>query len=110
MTQSNRRFRTLMFASLYVVQGVGLAYFRNFQKPYLNDLGVNPDVIGLLTLILQVPFVLKIFIGMVSDRVNLFGMGHRKPYICWACCWRRWPSARQPWLRPTSTCWPSACW
>ena len=81
MTQSNRRFRTLMFVSLYVVQGVGLAYFRNFQKPYLNDLGVNPDVIGLLTLILQVPFVLKIFIGMVSDRVNLFGMGHRKPYI-----------------------------
>jgi MFS family permease len=81
MTQSNRRFRTLMFASLYVVQGVGLAYFRNFQKPYLNDLGVDPDVIGLLTLILQVPFVLKIFIGMVSDRVDLFGMGHRKPYI-----------------------------
>ncbi len=81
MTQSNRRFRTLMFASLYVVQGVGLAYFRNFQKPYLNNLGVDPDVIGLLTLILQVPFVLKIFIGMVSDRVNLFGMGHRKPYI-----------------------------
>ena len=81
MTRSTRRFRTLMFASLYVVQGVGLAYFRNFQKPYLNDLGVDPDVIGLLTLILQVPFVLKIFIGMVSDRVNLFGMGHRKPYV-----------------------------
>ena len=70
-----------MFASLYVVQGVGLAYFRNFQKPYLDGLGINPDTIGVLTIILQVPFILKIFIGMVSDRVNLFGAGHRKPYI-----------------------------
>lgn len=70
-----------MFASLYVVQGVGLAYFRNFQKPYLDGLGINPDTIGLLTIILQIPFILKIFIGMVSDRINLFGAGHRKPYI-----------------------------
>ncbi len=70
-----------MFASLYVVQGVGLAYFRNFQKPYLDELGIHPDHIGLLTLILQLPFVLKVFIGMLSDRVSLFGWGHRKPYI-----------------------------
>jgi predicted MFS family arabinose efflux permease len=70
-----------MFASLYVVQGVGLAYFRNFQKPYLDELGIHPDSIGLLTLILQLPFVFKVFIGMVSDRFNLFGHGHRKPYI-----------------------------
>ena len=25
--------------------------------------------------------MLKIFLGMLSDRVNLFGFGHRKPYI-----------------------------
>jgi hypothetical protein len=31
-----KRLRLLTFASLYVVQGVGLAYFRNFQKPYLD--------------------------------------------------------------------------
>jgi len=70
-----------MFAALYVVQGVGLAYFRNFQKPYLDTLGIDADSIGWLTLILQLPFVLKIFIGMVSDRVSLLGLGHRKPYI-----------------------------
>jgi len=78
MTQ---RFRLTMFGALYVVQGVGLAYFRNFQKPYLDGLGVDANTIGLLTLILQLPFVLKIFIGLVSDRVNLLGLGHRKPYI-----------------------------
>jgi PAT family beta-lactamase induction signal transducer AmpG len=77
----SRRFRLVTFATLYVVQGIGLAYFRNFQKPYLDALGIDADRIGLLTLILQVPFILKIFIGMVSDRVNLLGMGHRKPYI-----------------------------
>ncbi|MEJ2759769.1 MAG: MFS transporter, partial [Anaerolineales bacterium] len=27
------------------------------------------------------PFVLKILLGLVSDSVNLFGFGHRKPYI-----------------------------
>lgn len=78
---STRRFRLSMFAALYVVQGVGLAYFRNFQKPYLDSLGIDPDTIGLLTLILQLPFILKIFIGLLSDRINLLGMGHRKPYM-----------------------------
>lgn len=78
---SDRKFRLFLFASLYVVQGVGLAYFRNFQKPYLDGLGINPDTIGVLTMVLQLPFILKIFIGLVSDRVDLFHAGHRKPYI-----------------------------
>jgi PAT family beta-lactamase induction signal transducer AmpG len=70
-----------MFGLLYFVQGAALAYFRNFQKPYLNSLNINLDTIGLLTSILLLPFILKIFIGMLSDRVNLLGWGHRKPYI-----------------------------
>ena len=78
---TKRSFRLTLFGMLYFVQGAGLAYFRNFQKPYLDSLNVDPDVIGLLTSILLLPFVLKIFIGMLSDRVNLIGMGHRKPYM-----------------------------
>jgi MFS transporter, PAT family, beta-lactamase induction signal transducer AmpG len=78
---SSRRFRLSMFGLLYFVQGAALAYFRNFQKPYLNSLNVDLDTIGLLTSILLLPFILKIFIGMLSDRVNLLGFGHRKPYI-----------------------------
>jgi PAT family beta-lactamase induction signal transducer AmpG len=77
----SRSFRLALFSSLYCVQGVALAYFRNFQKPYLDSLAVDPDVIGLLTTILLLPFVLKIFIGMLSDQVNLLGLGWRKPYI-----------------------------
>ncbi len=70
-----------MFGLLYFVQGSALAYFRNFQKPYLDSLNVDADVIGLLTSILLLPFILKIFIGMLSDRVSLLRLGHRKPYM-----------------------------
>ncbi|MCA9978642.1 MAG: MFS transporter, partial [Anaerolineales bacterium] len=73
--------RLILFAMLYFVQGSALAYFRNFQKPYLDSFGIDADLIGLLTTILLLPFILKIFIGMLSDRVSLFGHGHRKPYI-----------------------------
>jgi PAT family beta-lactamase induction signal transducer AmpG len=70
-----------LFGLLYFVQGSALAYFRNFQKPYLNSVGVDAASIGLLTSILLLPFIIKIFIGMFSDKVSLFGLGHRKPYI-----------------------------
>jgi PAT family beta-lactamase induction signal transducer AmpG len=80
-TSRSRSFWLSMFGLLYFVQGAALAYFRNFQKPYLDDLGIDADAIGLLTSILLLPFILKIFIGMLSDRVNLLGLGHRKPYI-----------------------------
>lgn len=74
-------FHLSMFGMLYFVQGTALAYFRNFQKPYLSSLNIDPDIIGLLTTILLLPFILKIFIAMLSDRVSLFRLGHRKPYM-----------------------------
>ena len=37
--------------------------------------------VGLIGLIGMLPFVLKIFLGILSDRVNLLGFGFRKPYI-----------------------------
>lgn len=77
----SKEARLFVFGSLYFVQGVALAYFRNFQKPFLDSYGISAVRIGLLTSILLLPFVLKIFIGMISDRVSLFGKGYRKPYI-----------------------------
>jgi PAT family beta-lactamase induction signal transducer AmpG len=70
-----------LFGLLYFVQGAALAYINNFQKPYLDSLNIAAGSIGLLTGILLIPFILKIFIGMLSDKVNLFRLGHRKPYI-----------------------------
>jgi PAT family beta-lactamase induction signal transducer AmpG len=37
--------------------------------------------VGIFASIALIPFVIKILWGMLSDRVNLFGLGHRKPYI-----------------------------
>jgi PAT family beta-lactamase induction signal transducer AmpG len=28
-----------------------------------------------------IPFVIKVFLGMLSDKVNILGLGHRKPYV-----------------------------
>lgn len=81
LSSHSRWFKLSMFGLLYFVQGSALAYFNSFQKPYLNSLHIDADVIGLLTSILLVPFILKIFIGMLSDRVSLFRRGHRKPYM-----------------------------
>jgi len=80
-TRRVRWFHLSMFGMLYFVQGTALAYFQNFQKPYLNSLNIDADVIGLLATILLLPFILKIFIGMLSDRVSLFRLGYRKPYM-----------------------------
>lgn len=78
---NSRSFRYTMFLLLYFMQGISFAYFRNFQKPYLAEYGIDVDTIGILSLAVQLPFVLKIFMGMMSDSVNLFRMGHRKPYM-----------------------------
>jgi PAT family beta-lactamase induction signal transducer AmpG len=85
MNTSDQSFKSWyyygLFGLLYFVQGSALAYINNFQKPYLDSLDIKPGSIGLLTSILLMPFILKIFIGMLSDKVNLFRFGHRKPYI-----------------------------
>jgi len=81
MNTSKSWYYYSLFGLLYFVQGAALAYFRNFQKPYLNNLGIDAGRIGILTSILLFPFIIKIFIGIFSDKYSLFGLGHRKPYI-----------------------------
>jgi len=81
ITDKSRSFRLTMFGMLYFVQGIIVAFTGNFAKPYLSDFNIDADLIGLLFSLLLVPFIFKIFYGMLSDRVNLFGRGHRLPYI-----------------------------
>ncbi|MCA9916598.1 MAG: MFS transporter [Anaerolineales bacterium] len=81
VTDRSRNFRYTMFGMLYFVQGIIVAFTGNFAKPYLNTFNIDADLIGLLFTLLLVPFIFKIFYGMLSDRVNLFGRGHRLPYI-----------------------------
>ncbi len=81
ITEKSKTFRYFFFGALYGVQGIIVAFTSNFAKPYLSGFGVDPDKIGLLATLLLIPFIFKIFYGMLSDKVNLFGRGHRLPYI-----------------------------
>jgi PAT family beta-lactamase induction signal transducer AmpG len=73
--------RYAMFGSLYFSQGTILSYFTALNALYFLDRGLTMTDVGIFASIALIPFVIKIFFGMLSDRVNLFGLGHRKPYI-----------------------------
>ena len=76
-----KSFRYIIFGLLYFIQGAILSYFTGFNGIYLTSFGVDMTGVGLIGMIGMMPFVLKIFLGILSDRVNLFGGGYRKPYI-----------------------------
>jgi len=77
----NKTLRYTMFASLYFTQGTILSYFTALNALYLLSRGLTMTDVGVFAAIALLPFVLKIFLGMLSDRFNLLGLGHRRPYI-----------------------------
>jgi len=77
----NKTLHYTIFGLLYFVQGAILSFFTALNAIYLLSFNVSMAQIGIMGAIAMIPFVLKIFMGMLSDRVNLFGLGHRKPYI-----------------------------
>ncbi|MEJ7639509.1 MAG: hypothetical protein WKF75_16420 [Singulisphaera sp.] len=70
-----------LFASIYAVQGIVVAYFFNFNKAYMIGAGVDERLVGGVESLVLLPFVFKFLVGPLSDRMNLLGWGHRKPYI-----------------------------
>jgi PAT family beta-lactamase induction signal transducer AmpG len=77
----NRTRRYAMFGLLYFTQGTVLSYFTALNGLYFLSRGLSMTDVGIFATIALIPFVIKIFLGMLSDRVNLLGLGHRKPYI-----------------------------
>ncbi len=77
----SKTYRYTIFGLLYFIQGAIMSFFTGFNALYLISFGVSMKRVGLVGLIGMMPFVLKIFLGILSDRVNLFGRGYRKPYI-----------------------------
>jgi len=58
-----------------------MAYFTALNALYLQSFGLGMGKVGIIGAIGLIPFVLKIFLGMLSDKINFFGLGFRKPYI-----------------------------
>lgn len=73
--------RYAMFGSLYFSQGTVFAYFTSLNALYFLSKGLSMADVGVFGAIALIPFVIKIFLGMLSDQVNLLNLGHRKPYI-----------------------------
>jgi PAT family beta-lactamase induction signal transducer AmpG len=71
----------LLFAALYAIQGVTVAYFFNFSHGYMSAAGISDTVIAGVQSIVLLPMMFKFLAGPLSDRLNFFGLGHRKPYI-----------------------------
>lgn len=77
----SKPLRYAMFGLLYFAQGTVLSYFTALNAIYFLSRGLSMTDVGIFASIALIPFVVKIGYGMLSDRVNLLGMGHRKPYI-----------------------------
>jgi len=77
----SRTLRYTLFGLLYFTQGTVLSYFTALNALYFLSRGLSMTSVGIFSSIALIPFVVKIFLGMLSDRVNLFGMGYRKPYM-----------------------------
>ncbi|KPL78220.1 hypothetical protein ADN00_06980 [Ornatilinea apprima] len=73
--------RYAMFGMLYFAQGAILSYFTALNSLYLLSFNISMSQIGLMGTIAMIPFVIKIFLGMLSDKVNFFHLGYRRPYI-----------------------------
>jgi PAT family beta-lactamase induction signal transducer AmpG len=81
MPPQNKALRFSLFGLLYFTQGIVLGYFAALNALYLLANGLDMADVGVFASIALIPFVIKIFFGMLSDRYNFFGLGHRKPYI-----------------------------
>ena len=101
----NKIIRLLLFGSLYFTQGTILGYFSSLNALYLLDNGLTMTDVGIFGAIALIPFVLKIFLGMLSDRVNLFNRGHRVPYIVIGLAVQLMCLLAVPLVKPASQYW-----
>jgi len=81
MHTTTRLRRLSLFGAVYFVQGAVLTYFSTFNVLYLRRFDLSFTRIGIVGGITLIPFMLKVIIGLISDRLSLFGLGHRKPFI-----------------------------
>lgn len=81
LTNRSRTYMLALFGMLYFVQGVITSYQLNFFKPHMDSAGVPADSIAVVASLALLPFILKMIFGLISDRISLFGRGHRVPYM-----------------------------
>jgi MFS transporter, PAT family, beta-lactamase induction signal transducer AmpG len=81
MKIQSKSLRYSLFALLYFTQGTILGYFASINARYMLANGLDMGKVGIFSTIALIPFIIKIFFGILSDRYSFFRLGHRKPYI-----------------------------
>jgi MFS transporter, PAT family, beta-lactamase induction signal transducer AmpG len=76
-----RLLRLILFATVYFAEGAMMTYLSAFNTLYMRSYNMPFSIIGAVAGIAMLPFILKVFIGLLSDKLSLFQRGHRKPYI-----------------------------
>lgn len=71
----------LLFGMLYLGQGGLSSYISYFQKPYLAGEGVAAGSLGVLTVLVSLPFAIKVFFGLITDRCSWGPLNTRWPWI-----------------------------
>ena len=85
-----------------------MGYFAALNAIYLLSFDLTMTRIGVLAGIATIPFVLKIFLGILSDKVPLYRFGHRKPYIILGLAVQTFALFIVPWVDPGQNFWSFA--
>ncbi len=74
---------TVVFSLNYFVQGVNQSIFTVVVPIYILSLlgSVDAAVIASMGSIIMIPFIMKLFFGLISDKVEIGKLGRRKPWI-----------------------------
>jgi PAT family beta-lactamase induction signal transducer AmpG len=91
------------YGLIYFLEGILITYFTGFNIIYLRTFDLSFTTIGLINSIALIPLIIKVFIGLLSDSVNIFGMGYRKPLIIIGLVLEGGIICVVPFLSPVST-------
>ena len=90
-TENRTEFKPLyvgIFSLNYLFQGMVTSTFAVIVPIYLlSYIGVvDVDEITTIATIIMIPWILKIFFGMITDKVKIKNLGRRKPWIIGPMC------------------------
>jgi MFS transporter, PAT family, beta-lactamase induction signal transducer AmpG len=81
MSDTGKARKLSFFGSIYFVEGAVLTMFSSYMIIYLRKFSLSFTQIGIISAISLLPTILKMLIGVLSDKWSPFKLGHRKPYI-----------------------------
>ncbi len=77
----SRMLRLLVFAGLYVAQGLPYGIFIVALPTWFAARGYSSTEVGLFIAVVSLPWTLKLLAGPIMDRFSFLSMGRRRPWV-----------------------------